>query len=90
MIPLKVTFLNCVTGDASGQVHQEGQIGATRRDLDSWRKILLQPRTAAMEATIFSGPGSTIICCRVLPQSTVGDWSSTPSAKTLAPDLALI
>src|SRR5204863_5118049 len=41
--------------DASGQVHQEGKVGATRRELDSWIKTLPQPRTMAMEATIFSG-----------------------------------
>src|SRR6266849_5088824 len=31
--------------DASGQVHQEGQIGATRRELDGWMKTLPQPWT---------------------------------------------
>jgi len=39
----------------SGQVHREGQIGATRRELDGWMKTLPQPWTAAMEATIFTG-----------------------------------
>ena len=50
----KKTISYCVK-DASGQVHQEGQIGATRRDLDSWRKTGPHPWTVAMEATIFSG-----------------------------------
>jgi hypothetical protein len=50
----KKTISYCVK-DASGQVHQEGQIGATRRELDSWMKTLPQPWTVAMEATIFTG-----------------------------------
>jgi hypothetical protein len=33
----KTTIRYCVK-DASGQVHQEGRIGATRRELDSWTK----------------------------------------------------
>jgi transposase len=41
--------------DAAGRVHQEGKIGATRRDLDFWIATLPQPRTIAMEATIFTG-----------------------------------
>src|SRR5881394_459082 len=41
--------------DASGKVHQQGKIGATRWELDTWLKTLPQPWTAAMEATIFSG-----------------------------------
>jgi hypothetical protein len=41
--------------DASGQVHQEGKIGATRRELDRWLETLPQPWTVAMEATIFTG-----------------------------------
>ncbi len=32
-------------------LHQEGKIGATRRELDGWMKTLPQPCTAAMEAT---------------------------------------
>ena len=36
--------------DASSQIHQEGKIGATRRELDGWIKTLPQPRTVAMEA----------------------------------------
>jgi hypothetical protein len=50
----KKTISYCVK-DASGQVHQEGKIGATRRELDSWTETLPQPRTVAMEATIFTG-----------------------------------
>jgi hypothetical protein len=50
----KKTISYCAK-DASGQVHQEGKMGATRRELDSWIKTLPQPRTMAMEATIFTG-----------------------------------
>src|SRR5216684_269783 len=50
----KKTISYCVK-DVSGQVHREGQIGATRRELDGWMKTLPQPWTAAMEATIFTG-----------------------------------
>src|SRR5229473_3140064 len=50
----KKTINYCVK-DVSGQVHREGQIGATRRELDGWMKTLPQPWTAAMEATIFTG-----------------------------------
>lgn len=41
--------------DASGQIHREGKIAATRHELDAWMKTLPQPWTAAMEATIFTG-----------------------------------
>jgi hypothetical protein len=50
----KKTISYCVK-DANGQVHQEGKVGATRHELDSWIKTLPQPRTMAMEATIFTG-----------------------------------
>jgi hypothetical protein len=50
----KKTVSYCVK-DASGQVHQEGQVGATRWELDDWMKTLPQPWTVAMEATIFTG-----------------------------------
>src|SRR6059058_4518241 len=50
----KKTISYCVK-DASGQVHQEGQIGATRWELGAWMKTLPQPWTVAMEATIFTG-----------------------------------
>src|SRR5438132_4199372 len=50
----KKTINYCVK-DVSGQVHREGQIGATRRELDGWMKTLPQPWTAAMEATLFTG-----------------------------------
>jgi hypothetical protein len=40
---------------AAGHVHQEGKIGSTRRELDAWIKTLPQPRTIAVEATIFTG-----------------------------------
>jgi len=50
----KKTISYCVK-DASGQIHQEGKIGATRRELDCWMKTLPQPWTVAMEATIFTG-----------------------------------
>ena len=41
--------------DGGGQVYREGQVPATRLDLDLWMKTLLQPWMAAMEATIFTG-----------------------------------
>jgi transposase len=50
----KKTISYCVK-DASGQIHQEGKIGATRCELDCWMKTLRQPWTVAMEATIFTG-----------------------------------
>lgn len=50
----KKTISDCVK-DASGQVHREGTIGATRNELDWWMKTLPQPWTVAMEATIFTG-----------------------------------
>jgi hypothetical protein len=48
------TISYCVK-DAAGRVQKEGEIGSTRRDLDCWIRILPQPRTIAMEATIFTG-----------------------------------
>ena len=50
----KKTISYCVK-DVSGQIHREGKIAATRRELDAWMKTLPQPWTAAMEATIFTG-----------------------------------
>src|SRR3989442_15766765 len=50
----KKTISYCVK-DASGRVHQEGKLGATRRELDIWMRALPQPWTVAMEATIFTG-----------------------------------
>ena len=50
----KRTISYCVK-DAAGCVHLEGKIGSTRRELDGWIKTLPQPRTIAMEATIFTG-----------------------------------
>ena len=50
----KKTISYCVK-DASGQVHREGTIGATRRELDLWIQTLPQPRIMAIEATIFTG-----------------------------------
>src|SRR5207245_11265376 len=50
----KKTISYCVK-DASGQIHQEGKVGATRWELDGWMKTLPQPWTVAMEATIFTG-----------------------------------
>ena len=50
----KKTISYCVK-DAAGCVHQEGKIGATRRELDAWVRTLPQPRVMAMEATIFTG-----------------------------------
>src|SRR5271168_1928943 len=50
----KKTISYCIK-DAAGQVLQDGKVGATRRELDCWIKTLPQPRTIAMEATIFTG-----------------------------------
>src|SRR5579862_7308855 len=50
----KRTISYCVK-DAAGRVQQEGKIGSIRRELDGWIKSLPQPRTIAMEATIFTG-----------------------------------
>jgi hypothetical protein len=50
----KKTISYCVK-DAAGCVHQEGKIGSTRIELDAWIRTLPQPRTIAMEATIFTG-----------------------------------
>jgi transposase len=50
----KRTISYCVK-DAAGCVHSEGKIGSTRRELDVWVRTLPQPRTIAMEATIFTG-----------------------------------
>jgi len=60
----KKTISYCIK-DASGQVHREGKIGATRYELDSWMKTLPRPRSIAMEATIFTG----WIYDRLLPQA---------------------
>ena len=50
----KKTISYCVK-DAAGRVHQEGKIGSTRHELDGWIRTMPQPRTMAMEATIFTG-----------------------------------
>ena len=50
----KKTISYCVK-DASGRIHAEGRIPATRFHLDLWMKTLPRPWTAAMEATIFTG-----------------------------------
>jgi transposase len=50
----KKTISYCIK-DASGQIHGEGKVGATRRELDCWMRTLPQPWKVAMEATIFTG-----------------------------------
>jgi len=50
----KKTISYCVK-DAAGRVHMEGKVGSTRQQLDGWLRTLPQPRTIAMEATIFTG-----------------------------------
>src|SRR5215475_12657815 len=50
----KKTISYCVK-DATGGVFQQGKIGSTRRELDAWIGMMPQPRTIAMEATIFTG-----------------------------------
>jgi transposase len=54
----KKTISFCVK-DASGHVHQEGKVGATRWELDDWMRTLPQPWTVAMEG--LSPAGFTII-----------------------------
>ena len=48
------TVSYCVKG-VSGKLHAQVRIPATRHDLDCWMKMLPQPWSAAMEATMFSG-----------------------------------
>src|ERR1700753_2945853 len=50
----KKTISYCVK-DAAGRVLQEGRIGSTRHELNGWIRTMPQPRTIAMEATIFTG-----------------------------------
>ena len=50
----KKTISYCVK-DAAGRVHQEGNVGSTRRELDGWIRTMPQPRMIAREATIFTG-----------------------------------
>src|SRR5579859_4708588 len=50
----KKTISYCVK-DAAGCVLQEGKIGSSRRELDGLVEAMPQPRTIAMEATIFTG-----------------------------------
>ena len=50
----KKTISYCMK-NASGQIHRQGTIGATRNELDTWMGTLPQPWTVAMEATIFTG-----------------------------------
>jgi transposase len=50
----KKTISFCVK-NAAGCVDQEGKIGSTRREMDDWIRTMPQPRTIAMEATIFTG-----------------------------------
>jgi transposase len=49
----KKTISYCMK-NASGQIHRQGTIGATRNELDTWMGTLPQPWTVAMEATIFT------------------------------------
>jgi transposase len=50
----KKTISYCMK-NASGQIHRQGTIGATRTELDTWMTTVPQPWTVAMEATIFTG-----------------------------------
>jgi hypothetical protein len=50
----KKTISYCVK-DGAGCVHREGKIGSNRRELDTWIRSMPQPRTIAMEATMFTG-----------------------------------
>ena len=70
----KKTISYCVK-DGSGQVHQEGKIGATRCELDGWMN-LPQPWTVAMEATILTG----WIYDHLLPHAPAGEGSASADA----------
>jgi transposase len=50
----KRTINYCVK-DPRGEIVGEGRIGASRGDLEQWRKGLPQPWVGAMEATLFTG-----------------------------------
>ena len=50
----KKTISYCIK-DASGKVFGEGEVAATRADVDRWMRDLPQPWTVAMEATLFTG-----------------------------------
>jgi len=50
----KKTIAYCVK-TRSGKLIEEGQIEATRTDLDAWSARLRRPWTGAMEATLFTG-----------------------------------
>jgi hypothetical protein len=61
----KKTISYCVK-DAAGKIHQEGKIGSTRRDLDSWISTHLwllcykrrrSPRWAPLVTPWKKGPG---------------------------------
>jgi len=49
----KKTISYCMK-DPSGKVLREGTVPATRQSLDEWMRLLPQPWTVAMEATIFT------------------------------------
>ena len=59
----KRTISYCVK-DEAGQVHQEGKIGSTRRELDAWIKTLPNPGRSPWKRRSSLG-GSTIICFRM-------------------------
>jgi transposase len=50
----KRTISYCVK-TYTGEITQEGKIGANRTELDQWREGLPRPWVAAMEATLFTG-----------------------------------
>jgi len=50
----KKTIAYCVK-HGGGEIHAQGVVNATRAGLDTWLKVLPQPWTAAMEATLFTG-----------------------------------
>lgn len=50
----KKTISYCIK-QASGEIHSEGIVAATRTDLMKWRQGLPQPWSGALEATMFTG-----------------------------------
>src|SRR6266566_3972107 len=83
----KKTISYCVK-DVSGQVHQEGQIGATRCELDGWMKTLPQPWTVAMAAKkkndrIDTGKIADCLRCDFLPECHMASTAIRDRRRTL-------
>jgi hypothetical protein len=73
----KRTISYCVK-DAAGKIHQEGKIGSTRRDLDSWIKTLPQPRIIGRSSPIWN-------LLRIIPKSIMRSTTLDGLTKTSLP-----